>query len=379
MRTIKLGNKIYRYESFWRSSITSRTLDYNGKVLPYPKINIKWQGRNLFLGKLILAQKNLKKKGKFIEYEKEEFKNCLICGKKNVTKILYDVNRTRWEDGLVHYIEEHKIKPSDEFIDIIFKYMIDPRVLSRKKTIKGTQIVKYNKVYLKLDRNQILIMDALMQHGSKRSYIDDKNNKVYRYSEHAGLLDFDQNKLEKIIVSGNTTRVDEYDDEIYLPNNIKDAFDYEYIFHTHPATPKPGGRVKYGVLYEFPSISDMFHFMDHYNNGKTQGSIIIAAEGMYVIKKKKHDNNNININEDKFYRECVDKYKKVQNNAIKKYGIKFTDNGFYSKIAQDKTYINELNKIFNKYKMHVDFYSRVKNSKNRWIIDTIYLPVYAIE
>ena len=37
---------------------------------------------------------------------------------------------------------------------------------------------------------------------------------------------------------------DKVDKELLLPQNIPDAFDYEYIFHTHPATPDPLNRIK---------------------------------------------------------------------------------------------------------------------------------------
>ena len=63
-----------------------------------------------------------------------------------------------------------------------------------------------------------------------------------------------------------------------------DAVDFEYMFHTHPATPYPGARINEGILYEFPSVSDLFHLIDHHNDGITQGSMIITPEGMYIIK-----------------------------------------------------------------------------------------------
>ena len=71
--------------------------------------------------------------------------------------------------------------------------------------------------YLKLDRNQILIMDALMKHGGyTRKYIDKKNRNIYRFSEHAGILDFNKLGLEKLIISGKTSRIDKGDEDIYL-------------------------------------------------------------------------------------------------------------------------------------------------------------------
>jgi hypothetical protein len=381
MNIIKHGKKIYKYESLWRNNKRIIELDFKGNNLPFPKNNVEWQNRHLFITKLILTEKYLKMKGRYFEYRKVEHKDCLIDKKKNITKGFYETNMIRWEDGLLHYIKEHKVKPSDKFIDIIFRFQMEPYIISkaRSKTLKGTKIIKKNKIYLKLDKNQILIMDALMIHGSKRSYVDKHNKTFFRYSEHAGLLDFDNFGLEKIIISGKTTRVDDNDNDIFLPKNIPDAFDYEYIFHTHPATPRPGGRVNHGVLYEFPSISDMFHFLDHYNEGKTQGSIIIAAEGLYNIKKKNHDNKKIKINEDKFFKDAQTVFRNVQDSSIKKYGNKFSNNTFYSTIAQNTEYIKKVNGVINKYMLHIEYYPRIKDKKGNWIIDTIYLPIYVIE
>jgi hypothetical protein len=142
---------------------------------------------------------------------------------------------------------------------------------------------KEKKRLIKISKNQLRILDALMIDGGYDKKYFDKKNKL-RFSEHAGLLDFSNNGLDKIVVSGKTERVDRDDHSILLPANMIEAYDYEYIFHTHPPTPRPGGRANVGVLYEFPSISDIFHFMDHYNNGVVQGSIIIAPEGIYIIR-----------------------------------------------------------------------------------------------
>lgn len=379
MNIVKINNKIFKYESFWRNKKTSRMRDFKGSIFPFPKTNIKWNDRISFVDKLTSIQKYLKLSNKYIKYKRKDYKDCIICGEKNIGKGLYELNNIRWEDSLLHYITKHKIKPTVEFIDVIFTHIIGPRVLSRRKAkTKKILITKFNKRFIRLNRNQISIIDALMYHGSKKIYTDGKKKNIYRYSEHVGLLDFDDVELDKIIISGKTSRIDEYDDEIYFPNEMNDSFDYEYIFHTHPPTPKIGGRAKDGILYEFPSISDIFHFIEHYNNGDTQGSIIVAAEGLYIIRKKIFNNKKIKINEERFYRECVKKYQLIQTEAIKKYGVKFSNYKFYSKIAQDKTYINKLNKIFNKYKIHVDYYPREKDNKF-WIINTIYLPVYPIE
>lgn len=383
MNIIKFNNNIYRYESLWRRKKNTSIYDTENNLLPFPKPRDKWQNQNTFLEKLKATELNMRRKNRFIKYDPKEYKSCLICKQKNISKGLYDVNRIRWESGLYHYIFKHNIKPSSEFIDFIFRHELKSEALTKRQRsigkIHGRIVTRNNKKYLKLDKNQIMIMDALMKHGSYRWYSDKKKRDVFRYSEHAGLLDFDNNGLEKIVISGNTTRVDKHDDDIFLPKNMIDMLDYEYIFHTHPATPKPGGRADAGILYELPSPSDLFHFMDHHNDGKTQGSIVITAEGMYIIRQSKPSINKIKINENKFLKEIRPIYINGQSDEIEKYGTKFTANIFYSKIAQDKTLINKFNKILNKFKLHIDYYPRIKDYKGRWIIDTIYLPVYVIE
>jgi hypothetical protein len=381
MNSLKINNVLYKYEFFWRKSKDDKTVDYNNKLLPYPVHNDQeWEGKDTFIEQLEEVQRDLYAHNKFIPYSKEEYKDCLLCSKKNITTGLYNINNIRWENGMKHYIRKHNIEPSNDFQDFIYRYANSrhnkEHVVAR---FTGVKVVKNEKKYLKLDRNQILIMDALMEHGGYKIYKDKKRKKnIYKYSEHAGLLDFNNTGLEKVIVSGNTTMVDAGDQDIFLPKNMYEAYDYEYIFHTHPPTPKPGGRVAGGILYEFPSISDMFHFMDHYNDGKTQGSIVITPEGMYIIRKHLVNDKKIYINEDRFYNATMNVWTKIQKHAIAKYGKRFSLHTFYSKIAQDRYYIDMFNKVLNKYKIHIDYYSRIFDGKS-WVIDTIYLPVYAIE
>ena len=230
--------------------------------------------------------------------------------------------------------------------------------------------------YVKLKSNQIMIMDALMYHGGyTKKYVDAKTNN-FRYSEHAGLLDFEGRFLDKVIVSGHTNRVDKGDDDIYLPSNMREALKYEYLFHTHPPTPKPGGRSNDGILFEFPSIGDILHFIDHCNDGKTIGSLVVAPEGMYNIRKLHVDAKKIKLDEDLMFKQVNKGYSSIQEEALTKYGTDFSTYDFYSKISQDLTYINKLNKILNIFKLHIDFFPRRRDNKGKWIIDNIYLPIY---
>ena len=375
------NNIQYKFESFWRSSKSSKEVDNNKMQLPWPKPNIVWGERQLFIDKLLEVEQHLEKQNAYHKYKPDDIKQCHLCDK-IMTRGYYEINNDRWEDGLKHYISAHNTKPTQEFIDIIFRFTPE-YVKNISRTIvnlNGKKFIRRDKTFVKLDINQINILDALMKHGSySKRYVDKNNKTIYRYSEHVGLLDFNNNKLEKIIISGNTTRVDLTDDEIFQPKNLEGSEDFEYTFHTHPATPYPGSRAKDGILYEFPSIGDMFHFYDHYNRGITQGSIIITPEGMYNIRKNLINDEKIFINENNFYKHFNKTIRTLEVEAIDKYGTKIKSDIFYSDIAQNMHYIDELNNMLKIYDLHIDFFSRIKDKKRRWVIDSVHLPVYSTE
>jgi hypothetical protein len=346
-----------------------KTTDSKKRHFPIAKEEIKWLYSEEFIKKLKILENILKKSDKFLYFENK--KKCFLCDEKYATGT-YKLNQYIWEDILSHYIEKHNIKPPEEFIDFILfsKYNTTLKLESKIITEK-------DKKFIKINRNQLLILDALLEHGGySKKYSDLKNKNIFRYSEHSGLFDFTSNKLQKILVLGNTNRVDKGDDEIFMPNNIKDMYEYEYIFHTHPPTPKPGGRVDEGILYELPSIGDILHFIDHYNDGKISGSIVITSEGLYNIRDKYLKGDKIKIDEDQLFFEYNDVSRKIQEFGIKKYGNKFTNKIFYSKIAQDIKLINKINDIVNKFNIVIDFIPRIYDNKENWIIDTIYLPIY---
>lgn len=250
------------------------------------------------------------------------------------------------------------------------------KILNDNQIIYANIIVNKKMKYLKLTYNQLLVLDGLMNMGGyKKKYIAN-NKKVY--SEHSGLLDFDNSGLERIIISGKFERIEKGDNDIFLPVNMIDAPDFEYIFHTHPPTPKPGGRVSEGVLYDFPSISDVFHYIDHHNKGKTQGSLIIASEGLYNLRNLNFTLKEINVDENKLYKEYIKTFNSIQNDAIEEYGETFTDEFFFSEISQNTSYIDRLNKILNKFNIHIDFFKRVYKHDN-WVLDSIHLPIYVVD
>lgn len=372
MNVIIQKNIKYNYFGLFRNNKNKKEYDYDDEIIRFPIEGKPWSDKIQFMKRLEYVQMNV------ISHETEN-KDCVICGKKNITtKIfkIFKINKNLWDNGYMHYIDKHNIKPPDSFIDLIYNYNL-PKVKSHKLMYRSKMYNIHDLRYIKLDKNQILILDALLRHGGyDKKYIDPQND-VYRYSEHMGLLDFDKGKVNKIIISGDTNRVDIGDDDIYLPQDIPDMINYEYMFHTHPPTPKPGGRAIDGILYEMPSISDIFHFLKFYNKGKTQGSLVITSEGLYNIRKNNFDNKKIKINENEFYDKVSKMYGVLQNDSVNKYGYKFDTYYFYSVIAQDLSYINRLNKLLNKYELQIDYFPRV-HKDNKWIIDSIYLPVYVI-
>ena len=369
MNVIVYKNVKYNYFGLFRDNKNKKEYDSENNIIHFPIEGKNRSDKQQFMNRLINVQEHITSN----EIDK---KDCVICGKKNIITKMFKLNKKLWNDGYIHYIEKHNIKPIDSFMDLIYNYNL-PKVKSHKLVFRSKTYNIDDLHYVKLDKNQILILDALMKHGGyDKKYLDTINN-VYRYSEHMGLLDFSNSKVNKIIISGNTDRIDHGDEEIYLPQNIPDLIDYEYMFHTHPPTPKPGGRAIDGILYEMPSISDIFHFISFYNKGKTQGSLVITPEGLYNIRKKDFDNKKIKINENEFYKKLLKTYDILNNDSINKYGHKFDTYHFYSVIAQDLSYINRLNKLLNKYELQIDYFPRI-NKNNKWIIDSIYLPVYII-
>jgi hypothetical protein len=381
MNTIIRNKQIYKIEGIWRKNIDINIeidLDINKVPFPYPNENkYKWEKKEL-LNKLYKIEEILikKKNFKLVNYKKGS--KCIFDNIKNINTKLFYINNNYWSDGLYHYIYYHNYKPSDEFINMILNIDIKKNIKTGKNilvNIPALTQIKHKRKYLKITKNQLMIMDALMKHGSSNKKYNDNDNK-YKYSEHAGLIDFNDKGVESIIISGKTSRIDKNDDEIYLPENMLKTYEYEYIFHTHPATPYPGSRTKDGILFEFPSVNDILHFIEHYNNGKTQGSIVITPEGIYLIRKNIFDEKQITINNiNKIYNKIHSYMDKLQENAIHKYG-KINTYIYYSKIAQDTYYINKLNTLLNKYDIHIDYKPRIRNSKGVWILDTIFVPIF---
>lgn len=370
---VVIKNKEYNLEKVWKPSVSSKKVDVNNKSFPFPSQGTEWGDKIQFINKLLYVEEILNRLSKWTRYKTPN--NCLLCGKQGVSTKRYIYKNVIWEDGLSHYISVHNIEPSSAFKTFIYGNKIDQRLINRlNRGLKGTKIKKDNNIYIKIEKNQLLILDALMTHGgyNEKYFYDTENN--FKFSEHAGMLDFEGDKLMKIIIMCDTQRIDDDDSDIYLPgDNLFEMKNYEYIFHTHPPTPIPGGRVNGGILYEFPSFGDICHFVENHNAGNVIGSLVVASEGLYNIRCIDPKIKRINLDEDALYNAFLNVFDDVQTRAIKKHGKNFTSNYFFEHIAQDYSFIKDFNKLLNGYKLHIDFYARKKNTKNNWILDDIFL------
>jgi hypothetical protein len=246
-----------------------------------------------------------------------------------------------------------------------------------------------------LNTNGTNILDGLYEVGSNQIYIEKNKNisesKISRFSEHSGFIYFEKNKISNIsVITGS--RVDPSDPLIFMPSNCIEALKVNYIYHTHPKTPYIGSRIKSGIIYEFPSISDIIHYVEHHNNGKLLGSIVIAPEGIYIIRKNNFDRNPIHIDYDimigdleEIFMECYNdsysKYSKINYKELKTNGeIKLSDSFFYEEVSINYEYINTINKVLEKYDLFIDYYARILFDKpkiytKKWIFDDIYVPL----
>ena len=259
-----------------------------------------------------------------------------------------------------------------------------------------TKLFKFNLPnidYCLINTNTLNIIDGLYEDGSYKKYIENNKNlfssKVNRFSEHSGFIYFKDNKIDKIIVF-NDSRVDKNDPTIYMPKNNIEALEADYIYHTHPKTPYIGSRAEDGIIYEFPSISDILHYIEHHNSGKLLGSLVFSPEGIYIIHKYNLNRDKIKIDYDLMitdlqkiynlcYNESINQYKHIEDYK-KDDNIKIPDNIFHEKISLNFEYINNINKVLIKYDLYIDYYPRIKlsnpdNKDKYWVFPDIYVPL----
>lgn len=287
-------------------------------------------------------------------------RQCTKCA----IKYFYRLGNIIWPNNLYHKIS-HNEYPSEYFITIIQimeifdDYIINPPIIISH--INSFSVIPFH-------YNKLQILDSLAAHGSTQGYIiPDKSCELgkkcshnYIYSEHSGVINIENNQVENIIVSTNSNRISDADSDIYLPTNTAILEKYPYIYHTHPLTNGYGGRVDSGILYEFPSTSDIYNFVFYYTNGIVQASIIVAPEGMYILRLLEYEKGPLldKNNFDKITRYIM----RVEKKAIIEYRDileNITEDDFHTIIGANIEYIRMLNQLMHKYNIHIEYYPRV--------------------
>ena len=301
--------------------------------------------------------------------KKKSINKCPICNR--TFEFKYKLDKLLITDSNVHELIQHDII-NYELYEKILKY----------------EIPEYTIDFNLFNTNELNVIDGLYEQGSYQIYIDKKknifNSQDSKFSEHYGLLYFTKGKLDKIIVQLNS-RVDKSDPTIFMPQNSEEAFEVDYLFHTHPKTPYLGSRMSNSIIYEFPSISDINHFIEHHNRGRLLGSIVIAPEGVYNIRKLIFNRDKIKLDFEIFISELEDTYIECFKDSMSDYSktkqiekinghLKISETFFYKNISTNLEFIKKINNVLKKYDVTIDFYPRVKLN-NKWIFPTIYLPV----
>lgn len=296
---------------------------------------------------------------------------CLYCNNFKGDSYKYDYNNITINDLDIHYLEFHNL----------INFTLYEKVCNIN--------IDNNINFLNINTNALHIIDGLYQEGSRQIYIDNNknvfNSNINRYSEHHGYILFNNSKIDKIITL-NQFRISKNDPTIFLPKQNLELLKQKCIFHTHPTTPYIGSRFKNGIIYEFPSIMDINHFIEHHNRGELQVSLIITPEGLYSIRKKIFNKDKIVIDNDIFINEVERVYKQCLNEIIVKYknsiifdinNYKINDKYFYKYIASNIGYLNIINNILEKYDITIDFYGRIpikNNNKINYVFSDVYIP-----
>ncbi|MBA3751020.1 MAG: hypothetical protein H0X03_09070 [Nitrosopumilus sp.] len=284
----------------------------------------------------------------------------LICNNCQ-NKSYYLLSNIYWPSDVEHRILKHKKYPSNEFIKmisnihIIKNSIINPPIIVPVKKFKNIK-------YVYLSKNDLLKIDGLMESGSNPIYELGDNNV---YTEHSGVLELKKGKISSIVINTDTNRQSDKDQNILLPINSPNFETHAFIYHTHPNTKILAGRIDQGILYEFPSASDIFNFIKYNKDYLLQSSIIIAPEGTYVIR-------------------CLDMTKKIivnKKNDLLKYILHLEKkaitkhnspkinepNYFHTNISQDMSFIKKYNKYIESWNIYVEYYPR-EQYNDHWFL-----------
>lgn len=178
------------------------------------------------------------------------------------------------------------LMPQD--MDSDFLEMIRQTVIAYGEIVNPPWIMPQNisVSYVMLRHNTLLILDTLFNSGSLPIHHHEESESHDLYSEYSGALVINKEtyEIQRVVIFSGDMRVDASDSDIILPRNQDDMLNYEIFFHTHPNMQKYAGRLSEGIVYEIPSCDDIINFVNYYNQGMLQTSIVVAPEGLYVVR-----------------------------------------------------------------------------------------------
>ena len=320
----------------------------------------------------------------------QKYNSKILCSK-CLTQKYYRLANIIWPNNIQHIINHHKYYPSEYFVQIIMHCVIlNNSIINPPLQITLDEISIFS--YIILHYNKLLILDALMKQGSYPRYSANSDGiDKYIYSEHSGVIAIENKLAGNIIIAANSNRIDVNDNNIYLPTNSNILAEHPFLFHTHPVTHniestyKPDSKLSYagrldeGILYEFPSANDVLNFIKYRKQGMAQASIVIAPEGIYVVRpliyKQTHNINKEYHNKLQGFiinleRKAVKKYKNLKN--ISKPSV------FHNHISPDQSFIQMYNNFTTQINIFIEYYPRQKKN-GEWILPEISLPYIDID
>lgn len=281
----------------------------------------------------------------------------------------YVLGHLKWRINLVECMQTDHCYPNEYFVMIINHLIYVNHILINPPIqLPASRFCQME--YITLEYNTLLSLDGLHKQGSRPRYLHEHE---YLYSEYAGVILLNDNHaLEGFIIITESTRIDQKDAELFMPVNHALFEKHAFLFHTHPKHMQ-GPRVHDGIVYEAPSVSDIYNFMYYHDRFQCQASLIIAPEGMYVIRSlREPDRCHIPA---KHYNRLQSHFMQVEKSALKTFDHdRMLDTHYFHQIiAYQGIYFNEQrNALLHRYNLHIEYYPRVYMN-HEWYLKRIFL------
>lgn len=355
-------------ESFWQFA---GLVDALGHPYPDPVDKPLWDSQ-LVEHKIARLQRHLRRRKRYIVLPEWM---CPLCSN-TVRNRVYEYHAMRWSSVLMHQITVHHWRPSRMFIDFIIGTTVAINRDDSSIVLAGTHGRTTTAPTVTIGYNQWAILDALMLAGGKRKWHNPTDARKKMYSEIVGYLTLEPSGTTTAvsnIVLGRSDVVDAQDNTILFPTPLEGVSEHKYYFHTHPPTPTVGARVRDGILYEFPSPSDIQHFVIQQSYGKTKGSIILAPEGVYVIMR--YARRDLVVPDDTYaqYQRLIER---IQSQSLRELKIHTVPSRrvYYSRVVPVTRYATMIDTFLKTIGLRLLYYPR-RCVNSKWIMTDVTLPL----